>query len=449
MVLFGGVVVHHGGVGAVGGDGVEALHQELVLGAAVLVEDLVHRQLGEGLAGFQPLLQLLLEPDHGHGVPDVALPGVGQLGLVLGALHGQQGIGQGLDGEGCVGFQGAVDRIVDRVGVGQDGLGLAVVCQEGKHLVIACQADAVGFQCLGGLGGQAVPVDEQHSLLLGHKAVGHGVGGAGNVHGTQVQQPCQVVQLAHHLGGAAQPGELGPQPCQLFGGGGACIFRRQQPGRGGGQGGTALGPQLVLQVVGADLHTFGVQHLLEAADQLAGGGEAAQAQHLALGEGVGAVGLHGGNARLAHLHQLDLGAGQLLFGLDKEPAVHPQGAGGQGDHQGGVFAGEPGKIFPAVIMSRQILAGMRIAGGDQVCLAARVLHGVAEGGEPFADGRHHRKLAFFLQGMSGRGGGPAALVCACPPIVASRRTECKPFGPSRKIYKKFRKSPFRPLTGLL
>ena len=363
----------------------------------------VHRQLGEGLAGLQPLLQFLLEPDHGHGVPDVAFPGVGQLGLVLDALHGQQGIGQGLDGEVLVGFQGAVNGIVHRIRVGQNGLGLAAAGQEGQNLVIPGQTDAVGFQGLGSLGGQTVGVDEQHRLGLGHKAVGHGVGGAGNVHGPQVEQPGQVVQLAHHLGGAAQFGELGPQPGQLFGGGGAGVFSRQQPGRGGRQGGTALGPQLVLQVVGADLHTLGVQHLLQTPDQLTGGGQTAQAQHLALGQGVGTVGLHGGNPRLPHPHQLDFGVGQLLFGLDKEPAVHPQGAGGQGDHQGGVFSGEAGKIFPAVIMSRQILAGMRVAGGNQISLAACLLHGLAESGKPFADGRHRKKPSFCKESPAGNG----------------------------------------------
>src|SRR5699024_1218480 len=183
-------------------------------------------------------------------------------------------------------------------GLRQDGLGLAVPGDEGQDVVVARQPDAAGGQLAGGLGGQPLAVEEEDGLRLGHKAVGHGIGGALDVHGTQVEQPGQVVQLAHHLGGAAQLGQFGPQAGQLFGGGGPGVGGGQQPGGGGGQGRPVLGPQLVLQVQGADGYPLGVQHLLQAAHQLAGGGQAAQAQLFPFLQGVGAVLLDGGHARL-------------------------------------------------------------------------------------------------------------------------------------------------------
>ena len=98
MVFLSGVIVHHGGVGAVSCNGAEALGQELVLCAAVLVEDLVDGQLSQLFASSQTVLQLDLEAHHSHAVADVSFAGVSQLDFVLDALHGQQGVGLVLDG---------------------------------------------------------------------------------------------------------------------------------------------------------------------------------------------------------------------------------------------------------------------------------------------------------------------------------------------------------------
>ena len=68
---------------------------------------------------------------------------------------GSRGSGRLLTGEGGVGFQGAEHRVVDRGGLGQDGLGLGAAGQEGEHFVIARQPDAAGGQLGRGLGGPA------------------------------------------------------------------------------------------------------------------------------------------------------------------------------------------------------------------------------------------------------------------------------------------------------
>ena len=362
------------------------------------MQDLVHRQFGEGLASSHPLLQLFLEAHHGHAVPQMALPAVGQLGLVLDPLHGQQGIGQALDGQMGVALQGAEHRVVHRIGVGQDGLLPVVPFQPGQYAVVIGQLYPVAGQGLGGLGGQPLPVDEQDRVGLGDKAVGHGIGGALDIHGPQVEQPGEVVQLAHHLGGAALFGQFLAQAGQLLPRRGPGVLRRQQPGGGGGQGGTALDPQLILQGEGAHLHALGVQHFLQLPHQQAGGGEAAQAQALAFGQVGGAVFFHGGHARLTHPHQLDLGAGQLFFRLDEKPAVRPQGAALHGDHQGGVLPRKAREIFPAVVVGGQVFTGMRVPGGDQIGCDAGGLHSAAQGRQPLADSRHDAKPSFLQFG---------------------------------------------------
>ena len=95
VIFRGGVVVHHGCIAAVGRNGAKALHKEFIVRTAVLVQDLVHGQFGQGLTGGKAVFQLHLEPHHGHSVPDMGLLCVGKLRFVLHALHQQQRVGAG------------------------------------------------------------------------------------------------------------------------------------------------------------------------------------------------------------------------------------------------------------------------------------------------------------------------------------------------------------------
>ena len=224
MVLLGGVVVHHGSVSTVGGNGAKALHDEFVLCGAVLVEDLVHSQLGQLFPGSQTLFQLLLEPHHGNRIPQMGFAVVSQLDLILHALHGQQGVGLILHGQGGVVLQGLVNGKVHGCRVSQHGLGLGLSGHEVQHTVVLGQGHTVGFQFRLCLRGHAGGVDEQHGAVRGDIAVGHGVGGALDIHGAQVQKPSQIIQLAHQLGGAALLLQLCAQLLQLFCRGEACVL---------------------------------------------------------------------------------------------------------------------------------------------------------------------------------------------------------------------------------
>ena len=216
MILRGGVVVHHGCVAAVGCNGAKALHKELVVCAAVLVQDLVHGQLGQLFAGSQTVFQLDLEPYHGNGIPQMGLAQVCQLHLVLHALHGQQGVG--------VIFQHLIHGVVHGSAFCQHGLRLGLGGHHVQNAVVVGQRHAVGFQLCLSLRGDPRLINEQHGAAGGNVAVGHGVGGALDIHGAQVQKPCQIIQLAHQLGGAAQLLQLAAQLLQLFCRGEACIL---------------------------------------------------------------------------------------------------------------------------------------------------------------------------------------------------------------------------------
>ena len=420
VVFLGGMVVHHGRITAVGRNGAEALHDELVLCRAVLVEDLVHGQLRQLLACGQTLFQLLLEPHHGHGIAQMGLTVVVQLGLVLDALHRQQGVGLVLDGQDRVVAQGLIDRIVDGSRVGQNGLGLGLCGQEGEDVVIFGDLDAIFLQLSSGLRAQTTGVDEEDGTVPGHIAVGHGIGSALDVHRAEVQQPGQVVQLAHQLGRAAQLLELGPQLLQLLGGGKARILLAQEPGRGLRQGRAALGPQLIFQIQGLDGAVLGVQRFLYAAHQLAGSGQAAQAQHTAFRQGIGAVLLHGGHTRLAHPFQLDLGARNLLFGLHKIAAVGPQGALVSGHDEVRVLAVEAGEIGQGGVVVGQILAGVRVAHRDEVEVHAIGVHGGAQRSQTLRDciHAHDKSLLSYTCRKNVRRRFSLA------PIVSFRRTDC-------------------------
>ncbi len=181
----------------------KAFHKELVVRAAVLVQNFVDGQLSQLFAGGQTVLQLDLEPYHGNGIPQMALAQVCQLYLVLHALHGQQGVSGVLHGQGGVIFQHLIHGVVHGSAFCQHGLRLGLGSHHVQNAVVVGQRYAVGFQLCLSLRGDPRLIDEQHGAVGGNVAVGHGVGGALDIHGTQVQKPSQIIQLAHQLGGAA------------------------------------------------------------------------------------------------------------------------------------------------------------------------------------------------------------------------------------------------------
>ena len=165
---------------------------------------------------------------------------------------------------------------------------------------------------------------------------------------------------------------------------------------------------------------LGFQSLFDPIDQGAAGGQTAQAQLAALRHHLGAVFLHGGHARLTHLHQLDLGACDLLLGLHKVTAVGPDSTLGHGDHKVGVFTMEAGEVGQGGVVVGQVLAGVGVAHRDQVHIHTVCLHGGTQGGQPFGNCIHAHRKAFFLL-FAGRTSGGGGLLLH---IVAFRRKEC-------------------------
>ena len=394
-----GVIVHHGGVGAPGRDGLEAVLQVAGLFPPAGLEHLLDVGLVEGAALGQRFFQVHLEPDHGHAVPDVAFPQVFKLHRVLDPLEGGDRVPAFHHLQAGVGGQGGVKGVVGGALVHQHrlvGQGLHI----GQELLIPPQGDPLPGQGFGVGFGQTPRCDKEGAVPLGHKAEGHGQRGAGQVPGPQVQQPAQAVQRRHGQGGGAGLVQFGAQGGEFFGGGGAGLLDTEQEAGGVGQGGAVL-PQRAHQVPlgqgGAGLFQRGPVLFHRGG----GGAAAVQQQGLAGGEVRGQVLLHRGHAGGPGVHAGDLGAGQLLVPLDVEPAVHPQGAAGQGDHQGGVFAGEAGEPGQGVVVVGQVFVVVGVAGHDQHPVAAGVPGGLPQRGDLFVDSHGCRLLLFCGQGRPG------------------------------------------------
>ena len=322
----------------------------------------------------------------------MGLAQVCQLHLVLHTLHGKQGVGGVLHGQGGVVFQHLIHGVVHGGALGQHSLRLGLGGHHVQNAVVVGQRHAVGFQLCLCLRGDPRLIDEQHGAAGGNIAVGHGVGGALDIHGAQVQKPSQIIQLANQLGGAALLLQLAAQLLQLFCRGEACVLLGQDPCRSSRAGRASLHPQLVLQEQGLDAAVLGFQLLFQVVDQRTVGGQTAQTQRAALGQHLAAVFLGGGHARLAHAHQLDLGAGDLFLCLHKVPAVCPDGALGHGDHKVGVLTVEAGEVGQGGVVVGQILAGMRVAHRDQIDVHAVCLHSGTQRGQTLGNRVHtHNK----------------------------------------------------------
>ena len=381
-----GGVVHHGGIGAVGRNGEEALLIKTGLLGTTAVQHDVDVALPQGLALGQGLFQVHLEAHHRHTVPDVAFLQVGQLGGVLDALEGGDRVGALLQGQVRVGLHGGVQVIVGGVLFHQNCLVAVQRVDKVQQGVVVPQLHAVGAQHIGVVGIQAALCQEEDAAVHRHKGIGDGHGAAGNVMGAQVQQPGHAVQLGDGQGGGAGLFQLGTDSGQLFRRGGAGLLPGKQEAGGIRQGGTLRLPQGVDHVLADQAGT----HLGQGGVVLfkqGGGHAAAVGQHgLAGGQVRFQVFLHRGDARRGGVHRLDLGAGQLTVGLDIKTAVRPEGAALAGDNQGGVLAGKTGEPVQAGVAGGQVFAGMGITGDKHHAVGAGSLGGSPQSGNLFVGG---------------------------------------------------------------
>ena len=138
-----GMVVHHGGIGAVGRDGGEAVLEVAGhLGAALLQHGL-DVGLVQSLAVGDGLFQVHLEADDSHAVTDMAFTDVLQLGRVLDALQRKDGVGTGY---GLVGGQGRVQVVVSGLFVHQEHLVGRQGVNSIHQLVVAAHGHTAGSQ---------------------------------------------------------------------------------------------------------------------------------------------------------------------------------------------------------------------------------------------------------------------------------------------------------------
>ena len=137
------MVVHHGSVGAISGDGGEAVLEVAGhLGAALLQHGLDVR-LVEGLAVGDGLFQVHLEADDGHAVTDMALADILQLGGILDALQRKDRVGTSY---GLVGGQGGVQVVVGGLLVHQEHLVGRQGVNSIHQLVVAAHGHTAGSQ---------------------------------------------------------------------------------------------------------------------------------------------------------------------------------------------------------------------------------------------------------------------------------------------------------------
>ena len=376
------MVVHHGGVGTVGRNRGKAVLKVAGLLGAALLQHRVDVDLGQGLALGQCLFQIHLEPHHGHAITDVALAEVLQLDLVLDALQGKDRV---CAGHRFVGGQGLVQGKIGRLFVHQEHFLGGQGVDGGKNLIVAAQRHAALGQ-RGGVGvRQAARRNKQRAGVHRDQRIGNGQRGAGQVTGTQVQQPAHTVQAGDGQGGGPGLLQLGADHGDAVRGGG--------PGLGGGQqltGGVGQGRALAGGVPDRACHVLapeGGTLLGQGVDVLFGnrGGYAAAVQQQGVTRAKVALEVfrHGGHPGGTGVHTFNLAACQLLVGLDVEAAITPQGTAAQGHNKGRVLADKAGKPRQCVVVAGQILAAMGVAGHDEHAVCARGLGSSTQRGDFF------------------------------------------------------------------
>ena len=389
-----GVVVHHGGVGTVGGNGREAVLKVAGLLGAALLQHRVDVDLGQGLALGQCLFQIHLEPHHGHAITDVALADVLQFGLVLDALQGEDRV---CAGHRLVGGQGLVQGKIGRLFVNKEhflsGQGVDGVNQ----FIVAAQRHTALGQC-GGIGvRQAARRDKQRAGVHRDQRVGNGQRGAGQVAGAQVQQPAHAVQTGHGQRGGTGLLQRIAHQSDAVGGGRAGLGGGQQVAGGVGQGRalTRGVPDGGGNIEALERGTLFGQRVTVFPSNRGGHAAAVQQQRLTLCKVALQILGHGRHARRACVHALDLAAGQLAVGLHIEAAVTPQGAAVLSHNEGRILPDKAGKPRQSVVMAGQILTAVGVAGHNQHAIGPGCLRGSAQRGDFFI-GSQNGSLLFVI-----------------------------------------------------
>ena len=188
-----GLIVHHGRVFLITADGGEGKIQIAVDPASESVQILCGRRLGN-FHFSNVLLQPVDKFAYGGAVLQIDLFHMGKLNLILDGLHQLGGI---LPVDGLPLFlQRAVKGIAGICAVKQHRLLLFSLLQEGNHLSVRKQCDAVFCR----MGSQGVChlalLNEKVTFRLRQISIGKSYRIARHIRATDVKKPHQIIQLA-------------------------------------------------------------------------------------------------------------------------------------------------------------------------------------------------------------------------------------------------------------
>ena len=369
--FLGGGVVHNRAVGAVTHDGLEARADVAgLLGTEVrqLLRhgDLVHVDLAD--VGLHPAHEF----GHRRAVLDVGNAEVVDFLLVLAGL-GQVGGIHLVDDFHAFGHTG-LQLAVDHVQVEHHLAARIQAADEVVHVLIGADGHAVVFQVAADFLAQHHGVDEEHRFIRRHSRKAQHHGGAGHVRAAQVHQPAHVHEGGddHRVRAFLHQGSA--QVHQLFRAGLAHHVRRQLEGGLGREGG-AIRPDLAHQVILAGDGRAALFRQLAQVLRLTGGHHAAvEGQDLPLLQVLLQIGIQRGDAGLAHLHQVDAGALQLIRRLQEVAAVGPQSGPIRADQQRASAASKAADPLAGLEVAGKVLRAMEVVGGNKAIIHAVLCH---------------------------------------------------------------------------
>ena len=165
---------------------------------------------------------------------------------------------------------------------------------------------------------------EKEDFVLRHYGIAHKDRIAGNIIAAQIQKPGDIVEGGHDMEAAAVFLHFVPDHPDLFRAGKACIFCAKFPDRRAGEG-RSVRPDIADKIqVRSHRGTLRGQQAAEALALSGGHAAAVKRKNLVLSQMFTEIFLNGRNARLAHLHEADAAALQLLGSLDKIASVCPE-----------------------------------------------------------------------------------------------------------------------------
>ena len=272
------VVMHHRGIGAIGGDGVKAFSQAERLLLAQGGKHLRYVAFGYGFPARHLVLQGHLEAHHGNAVFHMGVLDVFNLDLILNALELLNRFLTRQKGDVRIRFPGVVQGIVQPVGLIERGHHLVNRGDGVCNVLIGGSLHPLFGQRVLGLLRQAAPVDKQRGAVRQDQAVGHGDRRAGDVVRAQVQKPGDAVQAGNQHGICALFLEFFAELGQLFRRGFARVFHIEQPRGGCRRGRTAL-PQRRDEVDIADRNMLLFKGFVQFFDGRCGGHHAVHTHH--------------------------------------------------------------------------------------------------------------------------------------------------------------------------